>query len=136
MRPKLILLLENDLNLRQSIMLILQRAGYFVTATDCIFTALELMRTRNYQLIMVDSNMPEARNVFLPKVHIGYPYQSILILTDQSNSEMEMEDKLQRVHYLVEPVAPERLLDCVGSIMKKNGFVNHPNLKIKPIIGD
>ncbi len=36
MSPKLIILVEDDSNLRQSIALILQRAGYLVTTTESV----------------------------------------------------------------------------------------------------
>jgi DNA-binding NtrC family response regulator len=125
MSPKLIILVEDDVNLRQSIALILQRAGYLVTATDCIYKAIDIIQSRAYNLIISDINIPETRNVLLPKVLGIYPYLSIVILTDQSISEMEKEDKLLSAHYLVKPIAPERLLDCVGTILGKKSNSNH-----------
>jgi two-component system response regulator HydG len=117
MSPILIALVEDDVNLRQSIALILQRAGYLVTATDCIYKAMEIIRSGNYQLVIADSNIPETNKVFLPKILGIYPYLSIVILTDQSIAETEKEGKLLSAHYLVKPIAPERLLDCVGTIL-------------------
>ena len=132
MSPKLIMLLEDDLNLRQSIMLILQRAGYFVTATDCVSKAMDLIQSCNYQLIILDRHIPEAQNVFLPHVLGRYPYLSILILTDKSAPEIEKEEKLLSAHYLVQPIAPERLLDCVGTILGKAGKSTNEKLVSLP----
>ncbi len=120
MSPKLIVLVEDDLNLRQSIALILQRAGYFVTATDCIYKAMNIIEAGNYHLIITDINMPGTRNELLPKVLVNHPNLSIVILTDQSLMENEKEDKLLSAHYLMKPIAPERLLDCVVTIVGKN----------------
>ena len=125
MSPKLIILVEDDLNLRQSIALILLRAGYFVTATDCVFKAMNIIQSGNYQMVISDINIPETRDVLLPKVLGMYPHLSIVILTDQSSSEIEKEDKLLSAHYLIKPIAPERLLDCVGTIIGKNINSNH-----------
>ena len=126
MSPKLIILVENDINLRQSIALILQRAGYLVTATDCVFKAMNIIQSGNFHMIIADINIPETQEVLLPKVLGMYPELSIVILTDQSSSEIEKEGKLLIGHYLSKPIAPERLLDCVGTIMGK--YVNsNPN---------
>lgn len=122
MSPKLIILVENDINLRQSIALILQRAGYLVTATDCVFKAMNIIQSSNFHMIIADINIPETQEVLFPKVLGMYPELSLVILTDQSSSEIEKEGKLLIAHYLSKPIAPERLLDCVGTIMGK--YVN------------
>jgi DNA-binding response OmpR family regulator len=133
MSPRLIILVENDQNLRQSIALILQRAGYIVTATDCVYKAMDMIQSGNYYLIISDINIPETQNVLIPKVLVTYPYLSIVILTDQSSSEIKKKDKLLSAHYLIKPIAPERLLDCVGTIIGKNINSNHDNLINLPI---
>jgi DNA-binding NtrC family response regulator len=124
MSPKLIVLVEDDLNLRQSIVLILQRAGYFVTATDCAYKAINIIQSGNFHLIITDINMPGTRDALLPEVLGQYPSLSIVILTDQSSSEIEKEGKLLSAQYLIKPIAPERLLDCVGAIMGKQRNFN------------
>ena len=125
MSPKLIVLVEDDLNLRQSIALILQRAGFIVTATDCIYKAMDILQSGNYQLIIADVNISGTQNVLLPKVFGEYPNLSIVLLTDQSTTESDKEDKRETAHYLIKPIAPERLLDCVGTIMGKNNSTLH-----------
>jgi DNA-binding NtrC family response regulator len=126
MIPKLIILVEDDLNLRQSIVLILERAGYLVDATDCAYKAMDIIRSGNYQLVISDFNMPATKTVLLPKVHDNYPNISVVILTDQSLSEVDKEEKLLRTQYLLKPIAPERLLDCVGMILnQKETFTNN-----------
>lgn len=123
MSPKLIVLVEDDINLRQSIALILQRAGYFVTATDCVKTAMNIIQSGHYHMIIADVNMPDTRRVLLPKILGTHPLLSIVILTDQSSAEIEKGEKLLSAHYLVKPIAPERLIDCVGTLLGKN---SHP----------
>jgi DNA-binding NtrC family response regulator len=125
MPTNLILVVADDINLRQSIALILQRAGYLVTTTDRACDAMDRIQSGKYQLVCMDINMPETNLVLLPKVLSIYPYISIVILTDQPLSEAEKENKLLSAHYLVKPIAPERLLDCVGTILgKKRLLVN------------
>jgi len=127
MRPKLIILVENDLNLRQSIVLILQRAGFLVTDTDCVYEALDLLQLRSYQLVISDINIPETSQVLIPKILAGFPHLSLIILTDQPLQDLPKEDRLLSAHYLVKPLAPERLLDCVGSLLDRRSKSDYPN---------
>ena len=48
MSTQLIILVEDDLNLRQSSALILQRDGYLITTTDCVYKALDIIKSGNY----------------------------------------------------------------------------------------
>ena len=125
MSLKSILLVENDVNLRQSIGLVLQRAGYLVTATDCLERVLEILNSRHYQLVIVDSNITEGRTSLLPKLRSASPDLPVIVLTDQSSLEVESEKRLSRAHYLLKPIAPERLLEAVSSNVKSN---NHKSL--------
>ena len=117
MSPKIILLVEDDQNLRQSITLILQRAGYFVTETDCAYKAMDLIQSRQYNLVITDINIPEVNNIFLPRVLGIFPYISIVILTDQLMHNPEGNGRILSGHYLIKPIAPERLLDCVNTML-------------------
>lgn len=125
MSPKYIVLVEDDMNLRQSIALILQRAGYFITAVDCVVKAMDMIKTNKYQLIITDNNMPDSYDELLPKILGTYPNLAVLVLTDQSTSEMEKEGRLLSVHYLVKPIAPERLVEYVGIILGEESNSKH-----------
>ncbi len=100
--------------------LILQRAGFFVTATDCVKKAIELTQSGIYKLIISDINVPATRTVLLPKVLDTDPHLAIVILTDQRTRETYGEDGLLDTYYLVKPVAPELLLDCLWKIMESH----------------
>jgi DNA-binding NtrC family response regulator len=119
MNRKLIILVEDDQNLRQSIVLILERAGYDLDATDCVYKAIEIIKSGNYQLVISDLNMPDTDEILLPNLHGIYPYLSNVILTDQSLSGPEKEESRFSDQYLIKPIAPERLLECVGMIINQ-----------------
>ena len=133
MSPRLIVLVEDDVNLRQSIALILQRAGYLVTATDCATRAINIIQSGHYHMLITDINMPDARNILIPKILGTHPFLSIVILTDQSFAEIDKEYKLQSAHYVIKPIAPERLLDYVETIMGDKGKSNHNHSDSKPV---
>ncbi|NJD60060.1 MAG: hypothetical protein C3F13_14855 [Anaerolineales bacterium] len=117
MRSNRIMLIEDDTNLCQSLKLILQRAGYLVTSSNCVTKAINIIQTRDYYLIIADINVPDTNNLLNPKILGMVPHLSIVILTDQSASEIEKGDTLLNAHYLNKPIAPERLLDCVNTIL-------------------
>ncbi len=117
MSSKLIIVIENDNNLRQSLALVLQRAGYFVTATDCAFHAMDLLQSGRYQLVITDVNIPETQQVLLPQLMNKYPNMPVVVMTDHPIAETEKEDGQLVTHYLIKPIAPERLVDCVGTLI-------------------
>jgi DNA-binding NtrC family response regulator len=127
MSQKFIILVEDDLNLRQSIVLILERAGYHVDATDCPYKAIKIIQSGNYQLIISDFNMPDAKKVLLPIIDDINLNLSIVILTDQSLSEIVKEDQQLRAQYLIKPIAPESLLECVGKIVNRQENITDKN---------
>jgi len=133
MSPQLILLVEDDLNLRQSIALILERAGYIVDATDCPYKAMDLINSRKYNLLISDINIPETRKMLLQNVLGIYPYISIFVLTDQASERPNGEDRLLSAQYLVKPIAPERLLDCVGMILEQKKNINNNTIGNRPL---
>ena len=116
---KSIILVEEDMNLRQSISLILQRAGYSVTSTDNVYSAIDLVHYGKYQLVITDSNTPGTDRVLLPNLLGKHPDISIMVLTDNPDSDNGHKSQLLSAHYLEKPVAPESLLDYVGMVMDK-----------------
>jgi DNA-binding NtrC family response regulator len=119
MSPKLILLVENDVNLSQSIALVLQHAGYLVTTTDCVDKVVELFHSRTYHLLISDSNIPETRTLLLPEAQVAFPHLPVIILTDESNIEVEGDQRLFDAYFLSKPVAPENLLEYVKAVLNR-----------------
>jgi DNA-binding response OmpR family regulator len=113
MGPKRILLVEDDINLCQSLKLILQRSGYLVTAVDSISEALQKLQSDSFLLVIVDINLPDIYTNLIPQIMETYIELSIVILTDRSVMEIEHQGKLKSVLYLHKPISPERLLDFV-----------------------
>ena len=127
---KHILLVENDMNLCQSILLILERAGYLVTAPDCVYDAMETIQAGGYHMLIADFDEPGTREVILTIVRHKFPALPLVILTELSGVEREWEDTLKNTHYLVKPIAPEDLLECVGDFFNNNRSASKINLGI------
>jgi DNA-binding NtrC family response regulator len=120
MRPKRIMLVEDDINLCQSIKLILQRSGYLVTAVGSIPEALKKLQSGNFLLVIADINVPDIYTNLIPQTMETHVEISIVLLTDQSVMEVGHQSKLKSVLYLHKPISPERLLDFVQLAMDNN----------------
>jgi DNA-binding response OmpR family regulator len=120
MNVETILLAENDQNLRQSIALILQRAGYHVTGVDCVERVEELLLSRVYDLLILDLDMAKSKQLLLSLGRNKFHGLPILILSGHSISRKEQDDAIPIANYLLKPVAPETLLEKVGKILHKD----------------
>jgi DNA-binding NtrC family response regulator len=118
-KQKSILLIEEDNNLRQSFALMLERAGYLVTATNCIQTAIDIVHLGEFHLIISEINMVETENILIPYMVEYYPHTSIIILSDQPISTTDEKKKVFTIHYLEKLIAPEYLLDFVHAVLDK-----------------
>jgi two-component system, NtrC family, phosphoglycerate transport system response regulator PgtA len=115
---KSILVVDDDQNLRRSLALILKRAGYQVGTAGQACEALELLRTGNYNLIILDIVSPENRLTLLPAVLCIYPHLSVLVFTAHWSPETALEIEKLGVHaHLEKPVTPGQLLDCVEMVL-------------------
>ena len=112
-----ILIIDDEPNLSRSLGLILQRAGYIVKTSHTFDDAIGSIDSDHYRLVILDNNMPAANPVLLPKILKVYPYLPVLILSDTSLFDEEKENLPPSAHYLVKPISPERLLDCVNVLL-------------------
>lgn len=117
MSAKSILLVDDDFNLRYSLMLILERAGYLVAAAGRACEALDCLQAGVYDLAIIDLGMPDEGLSLLPEVFRRYPLLRILILTAHLSPATGLECELLRGHdYLVKPVNPECFLEHVEKL--------------------
>ena len=118
--PKSILIIDEDQNLRRSLSLILGRAGYQVTTCGQACEALELLRTRAINLIIMDITTSENRLTLLPAILCLYPHLSVLVFTAFWSPETALEiAKLGIQGHLEKPVTPGQLLEHVEAILAK-----------------
>jgi two-component system chemotaxis response regulator CheY len=119
---KRILVIDDSSMTRKMVASILMREGYFVDAAGNGNWALEQVRKATYDLIITDINMPEMDGLtFLGQVRKLAGYRSIPILVLSSNSRPEEVQRAMQAGaslYLIKPVQPERLLECVRSLLK------------------
>jgi DNA-binding NtrC family response regulator len=115
---KSVLIIDDDLNMRRSLALILKHAGYRVTSVGQACEVFECLGADKYDLIILDIVTIDDQLTLLPAVKRLYPYLPILIFTAQWSPELAVEiERLGVRAHLVKPVTPKSLLECVDAIL-------------------
>ena len=117
--PQSILVVDDDQNLRQTLVIILRNAGYEVFFAESAQKCLLLLQTRNYNLMVLDHKMPDMNGMtLLSVVRRTYPDLPIFFLTGNGSPELEKEAWEKGVKgYLLKPADPEKILLLVQSIL-------------------
>jgi CheY-like chemotaxis protein len=115
---KCILVVDDDLNLRQSLVMILRNAGYDVAFAENAQKCLQLLNEREYDLMVLDHKMPDMNGLtLLSVVRNIYPRMPVVFLTGNGTPELEKEVTEKGVRaYLRKPVDPENLIGLIRSI--------------------
>ncbi len=117
-----ILIVDDESNLRRSLGLILQRAGYTVSTAATAAEALQLLQAGAYDLAFLDIKLPDQNGIqFLPHMKELYPDMPVLILTAHATLETAIGAvRLGARDYLLKPIDPETILGRVESILNEN----------------
>ena len=115
---KTILVVDDDFNLRQTLVIILRNAGYDVEFAENAPKGMVLLQGRPFDLMILDYKMPEIDGMQLLKtVRNLRPDLPVFFLTGNGSPELEKQAWDNGVSgYLVKPVDPERILQLVRSL--------------------
>ena len=116
-----ILIIDDEPNLRRSLGLILQRAGYIITTASSAAEALHLLQAGAYDLTFLDIKLPDQNGIqLLPQIRALYPEMPILILTAHATLDTAIGAvRLGARDYLLKPIDPENILSRVDDILKE-----------------
>ena len=116
-----ILIIDDEPNLRRSLGLILQRAGYVITTASNAAEAIHLLQAGAYDLTFLDIKLPDQNGIqLLPQLHELYPDMPILILTAHATLDTAIGAvRLGARDYLLKPIDPENILSRVVDILKE-----------------
>ena len=115
-RPGKILVVEDDLDLREAIVDTLQLADFDVLAAECAEIALDLLDLNSdVAMIVSDVNMGEmSGHDLLREVKSSYAHIPVLLITAYASiSESVKAMREGAVDYLVKPFEPNALVDAV-----------------------
>ncbi len=115
-----ILIIDDEPNLRRSLGLILQRAGYIITTASNAGEAIHLLQAGAYDLTFLDIKLPDQNGIqLLPQLRLLYPEMPILILTAHATLDTAIEAVRQGARdYLLKPIDPASILSRVDEILR------------------
>jgi DNA-binding NtrC family response regulator len=115
---KSILVVDDDLNLRRTLVIILRNAGYDVWFAENAAQGLLQLQTRKFDLLILDYKMPEMDGIDLLKtIKNLLPELPVFFLTGNGSAELEQEAWKSGVRgYMVKPADPERILMLVRTL--------------------
>jgi DNA-binding response OmpR family regulator len=116
--PKSILVVDDDPNLRQTLVMIIRNAGYEVFFAENAQQCLLLLKSRSYNLLVLDHKIPDMNGLsLLSVIRRMYPELPVLFLTSNGSSELKKAALEKGIRgYLVKPVDPEEILEQVHAI--------------------
>jgi len=117
-----ILIIDDEPNLRRSLGLILQRAGYTVTTAANAAEGLHLLQAGAYDLAFLDIKLPDQNGIqLLPQIRDIYPEMPILILTAHATLDTAIGAvRLGARDYLLKPIDPQTIIERVQCILSEH----------------
>lgn len=116
-----ILTVDDSTSMRQMVLFTLKGAGYDVVEAVDGVEGLDIAKTRSFDLVVTDVNMPNMDGISLIKELRNLPdykFTPILMLTTESSSEKKQAGKAAgATGWIVKPFDPERLLDTIKKVL-------------------
>ena len=115
----LILIVDDEASLRQTLARILQRAGYEVTTTASGNEALTLLSQHSFDLVYLDIRMPDISGLeVLKMVHTKFPEMPVILFTAQPDLNSAVEAvRSGAIDYLLKPLKPQTIIERTRSVL-------------------
>jgi CheY-like chemotaxis protein len=107
-----ILWADDEIDMLRPHIIFLEQKGYEVVTINNGDEALDLMRTRPFDIIFLDENMPGLTGIeTLERIKVDFPNLPVVMIT-KSEEESIMEDAIGSniADYLIKPVKPNQIL--------------------------
>ncbi|UUA72788.1 MULTISPECIES: response regulator [unclassified Cellvibrio] len=118
---KHVLIVDDSVSVRQMVEATLKSAGYTVTAAKDGLEALNLCKTKSYDFVLTDQNMPNMDGLTLIKslrtlpAHMRTP---IVVLTTEASDAMKAQGRAAgATGWMVKPFDPNKLLEIAKKVM-------------------
>ena len=119
--PKAVLAVDDSASIRQMVAFTLKNAGYDVVEAADGMDGLTKAKTRGFDLILTDQNMPRMDGLTLVKslrAMAQYKSTPILMLTTESSDAMKSQGKAAgATGWLVKPFDPQKLIEVVKKVI-------------------
>jgi len=124
---KKIVLVDDDPDIRESIKMVLENAGYAFAAAPDRESGMSLIESENPDLIILDVMMNQPDDGFvmaqdLRAKGVGTPIIMLTSISSVTGMDFEKDNDVVAVDDFEEkPIAPEKLLDKIKSLLEKGG---------------
>lgn len=132
-----ILIVEDDLKIREELKILLEREGYQVEVLSSFLNTVEDIRCRDYDLLLLDINLSD-KNGFTICKEIKKDKQTPIIFVTSRNTE---EDELNSIlsggdDFVTKPYNKYILLEKIGRALKLNDPTRYKELVVHDVILD
>lgn len=118
---KTVLTVDDSASIRQMVSFTLKSAGYEVAEAVDGMDGLDKARSKSFNLVLTDQNMPKMDGLSLIKSLRGLPaYRAvpILMLTTESSDAMKQQGRSAgATGWLVKPFDPQKLIEVVKKVI-------------------
>ncbi|HET8748840.1 MAG TPA: response regulator [Ramlibacter sp.] len=118
---KSILVVDDTRSMRAMVAAVLEGAGYEVAQAGDGVEALELARTRVFDLVVTDHNMPRMDGVTLVRELrrlSNYDAVALIVLSTEASPELKQKGReAGATGWMAKPFDPQRMLDIVGKFI-------------------
>ncbi len=120
-----ILVIEDELESREALTLLLESAGYQVHSAESGEEALELLRKNPFEIVISDLLLPGVSGIdILKSIKEDSPHTSVILITGNTSAETAVEAmKEGAFDYITKPFNFEKLKVQVAKAMEKNRLI-------------
>jgi DNA-binding response OmpR family regulator len=114
-----ILIIDDEMTLRQTLARVLQRAGFEATTAESGEQGLAFLETTSFDLVYLDIRMPGlAGPEVLKLIHTSHPNIPVVLFTAQPDINSALEAlRNGATDYLVKPLKPEAFIERTQTIL-------------------
>jgi DNA-binding response OmpR family regulator len=115
-----ILVVDDEVNLRNTMVRILKSAGWQVTSASNGTEALQLIATNSFDLVFLDLRLPDMHGLeILQTIRTQNPKLQVIVLTGHGSMDSAVEAMhLEAADYLLKPIDPEKLVTRTRSLLE------------------
>ena len=124
-----LLVVDDEPKLRKTLEMIIHGAGYQTTAASDAFTTLQALADADFDLAILDWQLPDMDGVMLLKeIRRLYPKLPIVIMTGIGTSETaEAVLKLGARFFILKPFDPKFIVSLVHDVLRKDKVLRPGN---------
>ena len=117
-----VLIVDDEKNMRQTLMTLLQDEGYETRAADSAEEALRQLAREEFLMVITDARLGGMSGYeLLTRIHSQWPELPALMITAYATPKLAVEAiKAGAIDYLSKPFAPEELLHAVGRCAERH----------------